>query len=242
MIILCAGFIFESCTKSTFEINEATAISIVMDTTDYHKLFPIADPILALYEFDDNINTEAYFRLSCISDKQLTPVTEFHLESGDETEKKNKHRISNFRENHVLIFYDKIRNTITSFSSLDTAIQSDYSECYRTIVNETKWLMEKTAGKKVLIIYSDLMENSDLYNFYEMNISTQVFEKEKVISTLDSVFALPDHLIGLEVYLVFQPKDRLEDARYQATSKLYKEMFESRGAMVKIQSNNDNYE
>lgn len=242
MLILCAGIILESCTKSSFVYIDATAISIVMDTTDYHKVYPTADPILALYGFDQDINKEAYFRLSCISDKQLAPVTEFHLAGGEETEKKNKQSIPNFRENHVLMFYEKIRVSIIPFSVLDTFIESDYSECYRTIVNETKWLIGKTTGKKVLIIYSDLMENSDLFNFYELNIPTAKFDSEKIASSFDSLFALPDNLNGLQVYFVYQPTDRIEDARYRAISGIYKQMFEYRGASVTIQSDNDNYE
>ena len=111
----------------------------------------------------------------------------------------------------------------------------DHSSIYLPLVNQLNALAQSSAKYKVLILQSDLMEN-DIVKFYADSTWSQVEkEPEKVIEQLRER-QTPANYSDITIYLVFKPADRKEDQRYQAVSRLFKQLLQDAGARVVIQS------
>lgn len=241
LILLAAVCIIASCTKEAAKNTAATSITLITDSTEYHKAQPEILPLLALYEFENEISMEAWFRHVYIADRLTVPATEYHLENEMEMEKQNMNNDPQFRERSIISFYNAITGGMDSSPTVqDTSQGLQYSECYRVIANEVKLLMERPEGRRILVIYSDMREKSEVFDMYNGDKSL-LKKPDTVIAIFQKACPLPENLYGLQVYLVFQARDRQQDHIYGEVSSIYKRMFEERGAKVTIQSHTDNY-
>jgi hypothetical protein len=214
----------------------SVAITILYDPTDTRQIQPSAEFPLGLYELDKNKQSEAYFRITSTTDMVVNPSKEVYLLQSTITEKANVNDDPYYREKNVLAFYKEVRQT---FKDNTNIIQDQkvyhHSECFRTICREITELKKKKCTKSILIIYGDLQECSDVATVYKSNeIDTarikKVFNKTKL---------LPDTLTGLTVYVLFQPRDRIEDKKFMSMYVLYQELLETRGANIVLQSTNN---
>ena len=61
--------------------------------------------------------------------------------------------------------------------------------------------------------------------------------------TIETIFekkAVLPSLVGIEVYLIYQPTTAENDATYRVVSEFYKTLLESKGATVNISANLSN--
>jgi hypothetical protein len=242
LILLSAGMLF-SCGKSLDQPTRSVSVAVIVDTTDYRNIIPEADPLLELYRFDTALYTEAYFRLTTITDKSISPVSESYLESGEKTEKRNTRGIPHFREGNISLFYETVRSCFHDFQNLDTALTLKHSECYRVIVQELTYLMNQPfSNEKILVVFSDLMENSDIVSFYDDESFAKITrDPQDLQNSFGIAQPLPGSLLGVRVYFVFQPRTREEDLQYRKVSSFFKTMLEEKGAIVTIQAHNQSY-
>jgi hypothetical protein len=242
LILLCA-ILFEACQEKKNQVRHSVSIVIIGDITDYHSLLPTAEPILKLYDFESDKNTEAFFRICPITDKHLNPAVEYHLSEGSVTEKDNEHDDPYYREKNVVSFYELIKKAITDFgagSHLDSSLE--YSECFSTIARELQLMKSKDSERNCLIPFSDLQENSSLFNCYTpANQQLLLEEPNKVVDIFKATHLLPDNLKNVQVIFVYQPATREEDLKFNAMLDIYRKLLEPRGATVTVQANNDKY-
>ena len=239
--ILLVSFLSETCEKHKTAERHSTQISIVGDITDSHFLLPEAEPILRLYQFDADKNTEGFFRICTVTDMHLNPAIEYHLPAGSMTEKDNTLDDPHYREKVVLTFYQAIRQAISHFNAkchLDSSL--DHSEVFSSVAGELQLMKTKTAGNNVLLVYSDLQENSDLFTCYtKPNQELMVKKPDKIIELFNASNLLPDSLKGFNIMFIYQPSTRQQDQQFEAMIRVYRKMLESRGATVKVQANSN---
>ena len=240
MVLVC--FVLLSC-KENKESKHSVQVGVIVDITDPHSLLPIADPILKLYQFDISKNTEASFEICSLTDKHLNPDIEYHLPEGSITEKNNTGDDPQYREKLVLSFYDKIKQAISSFdsaSNVDTSL--GHSECFATIAENLRGLNRKKAETNLLIVFSDLQENSEIFNCYpKANQELLQRRPNKVMEIFNNTHLLPDSLKGIKIFFVYEPHNREEDQRFNAIAEIFRVLLESRGAEVRIQANDNNF-
>ena len=116
-------------------------------------------------------------------------------------------------------------------------IEKENSSIYLPIVRELNQLSQSKSDRRILVVYSDLMENTPEFSFYRKGDFELVknqpdslqkrFEKELLISPLG----------GIEIYFIYQPKDIKSDGRFQLISEFYRNLLESKGAKVTISAN-----
>ncbi len=236
-----------ACKKvHTDTARQSIDVHILVDTTDPHILYPEANPILgSIFDFEHDPDKSATFRFTTISDKRFNNVIEYHIADGATSERHNKDEDPNYREKVVLGFYNAIRTTCADFSASCKSLKSRcYSECYAGIAGELVLLSQSKANQKVLLVFSDLQENTpDGFSCYTIEGQELLFSnQDTVMQILQSQQQFPNNLKGITVYFIFQPRTRLEDRQYFIMVNIYKRFLETRGARVIINTTNKYYQ
>ncbi|HAO09405.1 MAG TPA: hypothetical protein DCQ50_21035 [Chryseobacterium sp.] len=242
-LLLLVMAVYSSCQKKHKQQPLSVQVTSLVDITDPRAVMPDAETILSCFDFTNDKDKEAFFRLTTTTDKLLNPVSENHLASGYETEKDNQFDDPDYRKKLVLSFYSGIRECVNKFN---TKSQHDsilrYSECFRSIASELVRMKENKADKSLLLVYSDLCENSDLFSVYKKTATEQLLKHpDSVLQKFESTGLLPEDLSHFTVTIIFQPRSRDQDRLFNAMAELYKRMLSNRRAKVIIGSDNPKY-
>ncbi len=128
--------------------------------------------------------------------------------------------------------------------NLDTMMQVKEEEDYKQsiifpiIVREANILSKSTLqGKKRLIIYSDLIENTNLISFRKLPFSSNENDMD-LWSKLENHYdcTLLEDLKSIEISIVYRTKDFNHSQRFSKIAEIYKQKFEEKGAKVNITS------
>jgi hypothetical protein len=232
LLLLC----LTTCKHRQDSSAPSVAITVLYDPTDTRQIQPSAEFALGLYELDKNKKSEAYFRITSTTDMVVNPSKEVYLPPSTITEKTNTNDDPYYREKNVLAFYKEVRQTFknNTHTGQDQKVYH-HSECFRTICREIKELRKKKCTNSILVIYGDLQECSDVANVYGRN----EVDTARIKRALNKTKLLPDTLTGLIVYVLFQPRDRIEDKKFMSMYLLYQELLEIRGANIILQSTNN---
>lgn len=237
--ILLTIFTLFSCKKERVDNTSSIAISTIVDITDPFDLGPDANAILSLYRFPENENQEAYFRFLSITDKGLNPCLEYQIEDGTKSQLDYYGLDYQLRKKLIVGFYDSIRQCLTSFQdhhNKDTSLS--HSECFQTIAAEINLLSARKVDQAIIIAYTELQENSKIYNCY--NPATT--DPDEIADLLITAYPLPLDLRRFKIYIVYNPTTRDEDMRFSRMITVYKKILEPRGAHIVVQAQNDHYE
>jgi len=244
--IVITAFLLCSCSKHTARpVLPSTEITVVDDLTDTFTLHPIADPILALFDFPDAKNQSAKFRLVVVTDRLLNPSVDMTIADGTTTEENNEDQEIDNREQIIYNFYDMVRHGVTEFPSRYSPAGGSlkHSECFATIASELELLAKSTASQRTLIVFSDLLENNELYSCYtDDGRKLLQMHPLKIVHLLQKRCELPKSLVGITVYFVYQPKTRELDQLFNSMVAIYKQLLHERGARIVIQADNKNFQ
>ncbi|MBX7226413.1 MAG: hypothetical protein K1X55_10305 [Chitinophagales bacterium] len=139
------------------------------------------------------------------------------------------------RDREIDQFIAQIDTTLESIYKTDTG--KEKSSIYVPIIREANTLYTSRAFRKIIIIQSDLQENTNRFSLYNENDYALLKQSpEKVLKKLEQIEKL--HTVkGLTVYLIYQPKSDKDNERFMAMATFYKALFEKQGAEVYIGSN-----
>ncbi len=218
-------------------------ITAEVDITDHRQVYPDAESILPLFNFNVEENSDATFRLSSVTDRELNPNTELYLPNGIETEKSNSDDDPDFRKKVIVQFFTLVRKAVKEFNAKvegDTSVP--HSECFKSIANELQNLVQHKSTKGILLVYSDLQENSSLFSCYSKpgQKILQPFP-EKVAAIFEKTFLLPQQLNNITVSFIYDPVSREDDFRFMTMVNVYKRLLIPRGAKVTVSANNPTY-
>lgn len=226
VVLIIIGII--SCTSTK---PSTTEISVLRDITDTHLSQPAANEILPLFNFsEDNKWNRGVFRFSTLSDVSYTRIKETKIEAQNQW-------LSNELERAKQI--QKFKSEIGIFinESMNDSIEKEHSSVYLPITRELIHLSESKAEKRILVVYSDLMENGLDVSLYSKDKFTLLKSNPDAFrSRLETQQALPS-LTGIEVYFIYQPTDIEKDKLFNTVSAFYKHLLEEKGANVTIQAN-----
>ena len=131
-------------------------------------------------------------------------------------------------------YYAQIDSAITLIQNHRSTMTA--STIFKVLSEELNRLSGLNYAKKVLIINSDLMENSFI-NFYDDSTIQKIVESpEKVSELMLSKYPISD-LTGIDVLIVYIPKDKEDNTRFEVLSGFYRNLLESLGAKVHIVGN-----
>lgn len=211
--------------------NKLIKISVIQDFTEEQIAKPIAEEIIGLFELDSNKWNAAELTYGYFTDVSFNRQTTISLADGG-----SRLLSSSFtRDKEVQRFTDSIKTFFLSID--DDSVGRSHSSIYLPLVSELTRLSQSTATTKILLVYSDLMENEKSLSFYDKKtISSLRTDSAQVIAMLEAKAVLPD-LTGIEVHLIFQPENAAQDELFQLVSGFYASLLESHGATVTIAAN-----
>lgn len=166
---------------------------------------------------------------------RLVPITELGF---------NKtYDISIQKDTSLLMGNDYERTDLVNgyFAQVDTSLKllmrdkhdRTGSVIFKVLAEELNKLSDSKADFRSAIFSTDLMENSFI-NFYDTATMNLIkFQPDRIKARLLKKYPLL-RLNGIEIYLVYLPKDVQGSVRYEALSLFYKNLFESFGAKVHI--------
>ncbi|HRH03430.1 MAG TPA: hypothetical protein PLN13_09205 [Bacteroidia bacterium] len=222
LIILLVGCVSER--------NTTTELVIARDVTDSIIEQPKPEEIFNLFGLTENPLNGAIFKFQNLSDVSYNQRSQVKIEP------QNKWLSNEMeRQGEIKKFKIAIESKLSEIPS--DSVEKENSSIYLPIVRELNQLSQSKSDRKILVVYSDLMENTPEFSFYRKEDFELVknqpyslqkrFEKELLISPLS----------GVEIYFIYQPKDLKSDARFLIISEFYKKLLESKGAKVTISAN-----
>ena len=230
-----------SCNRKKHHLARVT-VSMLFDISDTNRIIPDPNSLLSLYNFKENICHAVTFRKSYISDIENTGEEEFSLEDRIIEEKAgNYYDDPNFRKKQIVSFQQDIANALANIS-LYKYSEKPETKCFEKVCMELNKLKKCPGTEKYLIISSDMIEHSNIYNGYnsELYETLNLDEKKGMEMILDEFDDddLPSNLKGISVYILFEPKTTNEDMLFKAFTAVYQKLLEERGASVFIKSSN----
>lgn len=206
-----------------------TAVVTLHDITDIHIAQPDTQEILSLFDLQNKWNGGTFQSID-LTDVSYNQIKQAKLEP------RNKWFTNEFdREKEIKKFTDEVVKIIINHTKFKT--EKANSAIYFPIATELNKLKNIKAQRRILIVYSNLMENTANLSFYQKDgfekLKTnpeqirEIFEKQETLETLN----------GIEVYFIYQPTENQSDQRFQIISRFYKKLLEDKGAKVTISAN-----
>ena len=229
--LLSIAVILTACTNKS---HTTTHIVGLWDITDKSIPRPDAKEITKFYGFEKDKWNGGSFRFSAITQVSLNP-SEYQDVRGANQLLSNEFK----REEEIKLFEKGVADIIDRAEQAKTG--QNNSSIYLPIASELNQLAKSEAdSRKILLIYSDLMENTEQFSFYrKKDLSLLVTSPESLAKQLENIQPL-DELSGIEVYFIYQPSDSKSDTLFQLVSGFYKKLLEQKGAKVFISANLNN--
>lgn len=215
-----------ACTSQNPVITE---VVLLKDITDTNIAKPDSNEIISLFGLK-NTENGGIFRFTNLTDVSYNYTRETRIEV------KNLWLSNEFeREDEIKKFKKDIGEIISNMNKESEGKRN--SSIYLPIARALNDLKNSQAQRKIIIIYSDLMENTQELSFYR----NKDFERikgnpEAVLSQFEKMEKL-DSLGGIEVRFIFQPKDSRKDQVFRVISGFYKKILKEKGAKVIIGAN-----
>lgn len=215
----------------SYKLPPTTHVVVLRDVTDSFAVQPKPDVLLSLFALSEGERWNgAWVELADITDVSYNAVSSTYVVPANKwlsNELQRDKEIDRFKQ-HVTTLVDAEREDTTG---------RPYSSVYLAMAQQLVRLYEDWTEKRVLVVYSDLMENTPSVSFYDTRVLASLNERpDKVVQAWEAVLPLPT-LAGIDVYLIYQPVDAADDARYQVVSGFYKKMLEAKGATVQVAAN-----
>ena len=228
-LIILAMIVLAACANKSSRTS--TEYSVLRDLTDSTSVMPDEAALLADLGIDTDIWNGVNFNFFNVSDVSYTPHWRISLAKGGDRLTSSEYT----RKREVIAFKKKLTALLDSARS-DTEGRN-HSSIYLPMAEELTRLAGSNAERKVLIVYSDLMENRQRLSFYDTRtFSLLRADPKKIEQLLFAEAALPD-LSGIEIRFVYAPKDAADDANFRLVSDFFRSMFEKQGATVSVSAN-----
>lgn len=206
-----------------------TETSVLGDITDSLLSKPDTNGILGFYDTGNQWDGRM-FRFSELSNVSYTQVKEVKLEAA------NQWFSNEFdRAKEISGFKNKV-SAILANAGKD-AIGKTNSSIYLPIAMELNRLAKSKAQRRILIVYSDLMENTPDMSFYGKSGFELLKANHVLLRKYFTQLLSLQNLSGIEIYFIYQPINPQQDKYFQAVSEFYRELLEMKGAKVNIQAN-----
>lgn len=229
------------CTAKRFDTKISEEVSILIDATDSFKLTPDST-LFSYFSLDEHVENGAKYRIGIIADRLYTEAREYELADAVTTEAQNSSDDVLHRQKCILKFYHKFSTDIQEMQwRTSQECTLPYSLCFQQIARELTKLAKSDADHRTLVVFSDLLEKSDIYDCYSPS-SRRLLHccTDSVISRFEKSYSLPEDLHGIFLHIFYCPKSRQDDAMFRSMIGIYSNMIEKRGGKITIQTNNRN--
>ena len=213
-----------SCQNSS--VAEMTEIAVVIDQTDPLLIKPNPEEIINQLNIDENIWQGIRLTVGYVSDMDVNGTTIIQLPRNSRLTGN-----SQIRKAAVERFKMQVRSC---FKITDFEKSKDHSIIYRTMAKHLNTLAASTANAKILLVYSNLMENSEV-RFYDTETLSMISKSPEAIQKkLDKQLNIRN-AEGVRVWFIYKPSSFEDNSLYMTIARFYKQILERKGATVHIE-------
>ena len=230
-LLLAVGTAVVACYRALHVPPRQTAVVVLRDVTDSFAAHPNAGELLALFDLRGAQPwSGARLRVSSITDVSHNRVSEARLDPANKW-------LSNELERgrHIERFEADVVRIVDNSGAVGTG--KNHSSVFYAVAQQLTYLSGSGADAGILIVYSDLMENTPELSFYDTRVLAALRERpDEVVRAWEGRLG-PATLAGIDVYLIHQPASAADDAAYQTVSGFYRQLLEGKGARVTVSAN-----
>ncbi len=207
--------------------------SILYDTTDPLLAMPEAESLWGYMKGDDT-DKDLVFRYSRLSDVDMNVVQQL------ERPAKQSGLFSNAiqEKKRIEAFQKEFNDLITPLGGSG----EPYSAIFKPILAEMEYLASLPPDyEKHLIVYSNLMENSDWLSFYRgSDLWLLKYKPKKVIARYLEQIPKNVNYTDVQIHIIFVPKDYEDNIRFKSLRAVYTKVFHQMGISVSFSGNLSN--
>ncbi|PQJ76494.1 hypothetical protein [Polaribacter glomeratus] len=205
---------------------QSISLTVLSDRTDLTIPKPSISQIK--YFFDDELyqNGKRIFRFQTITNTSINKSFGASIAVADPfgNSLQRKADIQKFylRIDTLFALKNKEKNTYRSSSILNP------------LLKQLKEIQTSKTTRKVVLLYSDILEASDVFNVYKThNQRLLIKEPNKVVQYIQSQITIPK-LEGVELYIIYYPTDRINNRLFEKMTIVYQELFKDSGLKLQI--------
>jgi len=207
--------------------NKSVAITIMADRTGKHISKPVPDQISRLIGIDSNTDVGVSITYLNIGHVDFNPEVNLNLQQGSvfDNDIQRKGDVRQFkREFDSLIAFQNQKEYSYSNSSILVPL-----------INQLTELKNKKATKKVVFLYSDLQEFSDVYDVYHpKNLNLLLNDPKLVASDIKNKLNLSEDYSNITLLIEFYPKTVHQNRTFTAMLEVYRSVFEDTGLKIQV--------
>ena len=224
---ICVIYILSICMACMGDQKEGTDkdIIIAIDYTDSLLLYPKTDDVLKLTGLDNNPWQGIKLEITGISDKDMNQAKSFYLPSQMRLTGNKQQRAAQVEKfsKEIGLYLNQVRYTK----------ELNHSIIYRSLAQCLNKLTLDKSKQKQLIVYSNLMENSDV-NFYDTATFHQIQSDYLKVKHRIEIGSSLQNVAGIQTWLLYNPTSFEDNATFRITSNFFKQILEEKGVKVQI--------
>jgi hypothetical protein len=211
------------CQSSTPQFDDD--VEVVVDKTDTPRVYLSSSDILNALHFTDDPYKGVRVQIDQISDKDINATAVVSID-------KENALLGTLplRTAKITAFAARLHHALTNMQRPETAA---HSIVYRTIAAQLNRLAATESTHKIMLIASDLYENS-IVSFYDPNTIALLKANPHCIETALEQETPLTRLTGIQVWLLYNPASYRDNNTYMTVATFYKHLLESHGAHVHI--------
>jgi hypothetical protein len=222
LVTIC--LLLAACNNRSIEYD--TVAVAMIDQTDRRNVEPTAKSLLAPFKLQEDAWQGLEIKLVAITDKDINRTVTVSLPRQDRLTGN-----TTIRRAKVAHFIEQMRQALISFHNVHSMPRS---VIFRAIAKRATELKHEQAKHTLLLVYSDLMEHSNV-SFYNQRsfalLETNPLSVERQL--VDRPFT---DLSGVNVWLLYAPKTYEENNLYMAAAHFYEHIYTAHHALVHIEN------
>lgn len=226
LILTFTSLILVGCNSDS----QMTIVSILQDQTDtLNAPLGMAD-ISGILQLNDHPENGVEVRISAINDVGFNKTTTIAL-----AEIKNRYTSNEYQRKakDIPLFFDSVATAIEALNAGISKMSSSY--VIQAIQKERIYLSNSSADTKILVISSDLAENSNFLNMYDDRVLKRIKDGDaELFNLVNEKYPLPDDLSDIQVFVHYVPKDRIKSDEFEIISSFYRQYLTSHNAKFTI--------
>lgn len=205
---------------------ESITLSVLADKTDSLIPSPKISHVKSFLQNDTYAEGTRHFYFQNITDANVNASFHASISEADP--------FGNSLQRKAMIdqFFTRIDTLLISNNRIHTEYNS--SSILKPLLMQLERVNTATTSHKVVLLYSDILEASDVFNVYNKpNQRLLLSHLEKVVELIRSQLTIPK-LEGVHLYIIYYPTDRLNNRLFEKMIAVYKELFKDSGLRIHI--------
>lgn len=205
---------------------ETVCLTVLSDRTDPIIAKPDMATIEGFLELGKNPDRGVDFKFKVIGNVDFLPARSFELQSSSLMDNDFQ------RTADVRRFLNRMDTLLVQENQKEYTFQG--SSIFHPLLDGLIWAKNSGASHKVVMLWSDLQEISDVYDVLDYNNRKKLVESPLAVANeFTSTVDIPN-LEGVSLYIIHYPDTRERNRSFRAMCEVYKHIYKDSGLQIQI--------